>query len=69
MEDNVVAVVGMDKGTGFIHAVTSCSKEDSQRYAKYYRSIGYKARVVDYEELNKILEEEKRYRMEYRGIF
>lgn len=65
MEDNVVAVVGFDKGTGFIKAVTSCDKEDSQHYAKYYRSIGYNARVLTYEELAKIQEEEKQYRIQY----
>ena len=66
MEDNVVAVVGFDKGTRFIKAVTSCDKEDSQRYAKYYRSIGYNASVLTYEELEKVQEEEKRYRAQYK---
>lgn len=69
MEDNVVAVVGIDKGTGFINAVTSCYVEDSKRFAKYYRSIGYSARVVSYEELDMMLEEERQYRMKYSGIF
>lgn len=65
MKDNVVAVLALDKGTGFIQTVTSCLMEDSQHYAKHYRSIGYNARVVDYEELNKMLEEESNYRMQY----
>lgn len=69
MEDNVVAVLGLDKGTGFIKAVTSCLMEEAQRFAKYYRSIGYKAKIVGYEELTKMLEEEKQYRMKYSGIF
>ena len=66
MEDNIVAVVGLDKFTGFIMAVTSCDLEDSQRYAKHYRNVGYNARVVSYEELDRMMEEEKRYRMKYR---
>lgn len=69
MEDTVVAVVGLDKLTGFVVTVTSCDAKDAQRYAKYYRSVGYNSRVVDYETLDKMLEEEKQYRMKYRGIF
>lgn len=67
MEDNTVAVVALDKNTGFIQTVTSCCMEDSQHYAKYYRGQGYNARVVDYETLDKMLEEEKQYRMKYNG--
>lgn len=65
MEDEVVCVVALDKGTGFIGTTTSCSREDSQKYAKYYRNIGYNARVVTYEELDRMMEEEKQYRMQY----
>ena len=65
MEDNVVAVVALDKGTGFIQTVTSCLLEDSQSYAKYYRNIGYNARVVEYEELDRMMERERRYRKLY----
>lgn len=64
MVNNVVAVVGFDKGTGFIKAVTSCDIEDSQRYAKYYRGIGYSARVLGYEEFVKVQEKEKKLRSE-----
>ena len=67
MENNVVAVVGLDKGTGFISAVTSCYVDDSQKFAKYYRSIGYNSRVVSYEELDMMIEEERRI-AEYNGI-
>lgn len=63
MVDNVVAVVGIDKGTGFIRAVTSCNLEDSQMYAKYYRRIGYGAKVLTYEELSEMQEKEKQYIM------
>lgn len=63
MGDNIVAVVGFDKGTGFIKAITSCDIENSQRYAKYYRGIGYNARVLSYEEFIKVQEKEKKLRM------
>ena len=46
MEDNVVCVAAFDKGTGYIGPVTSCDAKDAQHYAKYYRSIGYNARVL-----------------------
>lgn len=65
MEDNVVWVVGLDKHTGFNMATTSCDKEDAQKYAKYYRNIGYNARVFTYDELDKMLEEEMKYRTKY----
>lgn len=47
----IVCVVALDKGTGFIRTVTSCDDADAQKYAKYYRSIGYNSRVLTYEEL------------------
>lgn len=58
----VVCVIATDKGTGFIKTCTSCDDTDAQRYAKYYRSIGYNARVVTYEELEEIQEKEKQER-------
>ena len=30
--DNTVCVVALDKGTGFIKTVTSCDKQDAQKY-------------------------------------
>lgn len=63
--DDVIAVVAIDKHTGFIKTVTSCDKEDSQRYAKYYRSIGYNAKVVDYDTLDEMIEKEREERMMY----
>ncbi len=57
--NNVVCVVATEKHTGFIRTSTSCNIEDSQKYAKYYRSIGYNARVVTYEELDKMQEKEQ----------
>lgn len=64
-DDEVVAVIGKDRHTDFIKAVTSCDRKDSRRYANYYRKIGYNASVVTYEELDRIQEEEKQGRMEY----
>lgn len=58
MEDNVVCVAAFDKGTGYMGPVTSCDSKDAQHYAKYYRSIGYNARVLTYEELDQIQEKE-----------
>lgn len=59
MEDDVVYVAAFDKGTGYIGPVTSCDAKDAQHYAKYYRSIGYNARVLTYEELDQVYEQEK----------
>ena len=58
-ENEVVFVAAMDKGTGFIRTGTSCDRKDAGRYAKYYRSIGYNARILTYEELEKIEEQER----------
>lgn len=48
----VVCVAALDKYTGEIKTTTSCEQEDSQRYTRYYRSIGYNARVLTYEQLD-----------------
>lgn len=45
MEDEVVCVVALDRGTGFIKTCTSCERDNASHYAKYYRSIGYNARI------------------------
>lgn len=58
MENNTVCVVALDKNTGYIGPVTSCAAEDAQRYAKYYRSIGYRAKVVDYDTLEEMQKRE-----------
>ena len=34
-------------------------EKDASRYAKYYRSIGYNARILTYDELDKLEEREK----------
>lgn len=58
MQEQVV-VLGLDKYNGYIKATTICDKADSQRYAKYYRSIGYGSKVVTFDELDKIIECER----------
>lgn len=56
--DNVVAVVAFGKSDGLIKAVTSCDAQDAQRHAKYYRSVGYNARVMSYDELDEVQRKE-----------
>ena len=63
--DNVVCVVALDKYTKQIKTCTSCDKEDSQKYAKYYRSIGYNSKVVTYEELEEMQKKEAEERKYY----
>ena len=60
--DNTVCVVVLDKGTGFIKTITSCDKQDAQKYAKYYRNIGYNSRVLRYDELEEMQSEELKLR-------
>lgn len=62
MDNNTVCVVALDKGTGFIKTVTSCDKQDAQKYAKHYRNIGYNARVLRYDELEEMQTEELKLR-------
>lgn len=58
MEDEDVCVVAFDRGTGYSGTCTSCIREDAPRCAKYYRSIGYNARILTYEKLDILLEKE-----------
>lgn len=59
MDNNeIVAVVGFDSAN-YSKAVTFCCRKDAQRYAKYYRSIGYHARVMTYDELDSLLDKER----------
>lgn len=58
-ENEVVFVAALDKGTGRIKTGTSCDRKDAGRYTKYYRSIGYNARILTYEELEKLEERER----------
>lgn len=49
-DTSVVCVTAIKAGR--IVTSTSCDRKDAQHYAQYYRSIGYKARVMTYEELD-----------------
>ena len=49
----VVCVAALDRGTGYIKTCTSCDRDDADHYAKYYRNIGYRARIFSYDELEK----------------
>lgn len=58
-DNEVVFVAALDKGTGYIRTGTSCDRKDANRYAKYYRSVGYNSRILTYDELEKLEEQEK----------
>lgn len=60
--DDVVCVVALNSA-GFITTCTSCDASDAQHYAKYYRSVGYHARVVTYEELDEMQKKESQLRL------
>lgn len=62
--NEVVCVVALDKCTGYIRTATSCNREDVQGYAKYYRRIGCNTRILTYEDLDKLQEQEKKERYE-----
>lgn len=64
-ENNTVCVVSLDRYAKQIKTCTSCDKADSQKYAKYYRSIGYNAKVVTYEELEAMQKRETEERMNF----
>lgn len=68
VENEVVFVAALDKGTGFIRTGTSCDRKDASHYAKYYRSIVYNARILTYEELEKLEKLEEQERTERRLI-
>ena len=57
---DVVAVVAFDKNSKQSKAVTSCDRKDAQTYAKYYRGIGYNARVMEYNELDELIRRESK---------
>lgn len=56
-------VVALDSA-GFIKTCTSCDECDAQRYARYYRSVGYHSRILTYEQLAEYHEKEKKWRAE-----
>lgn len=63
--NDTVCVVALDRYTKQIKTCTSCNKADSQKYAKYYRIIGYNAKVVTYEELEVMQKKESEERMNF----
>ena len=63
--NNTVAVVAFDKNTKQSKAITSCDKKDAQTYAKYYRKIGYNARVMEYDELDELVRRESKEMKKY----
>lgn len=63
-QNETVAVVGLDSA-GHIAAFSSYARKDASSCAKYYRSIGYKARIMSYDELEEFQEKEYRERMKY----
>ncbi len=65
MENNIVCVVALDRNTKQIKTCTSCDKSDSQKYAKYYRSIGYNSKVLTYEELEEMQRKEDEERAKF----
>ena len=47
MEDHVVHVIGFDNNTKLIRASMSCDASMPPKEARYFRSIGYNARIVE----------------------
>ena len=67
--DDVVCVLALDPHTRLSVTSTSCDRKDAAHYAQYYRSVGYRTKTLDYEELNAYLERESRVRqMEIRNL-
>ena len=62
---DAVAVVAFDKNSKQSKAVTSCERKDAQKYAKYYRGIGYNARVMEYSELDDLISRESKEMKKY----
>lgn len=63
-DEDVVCVVALDR-VGFIKTCTSCSRADAPKFAKYYRSIGYRSRIMDYDTLEKYQRMMSDYRNHY----
>lgn len=65
MENDVVCVVAIDRNSKQIKTCTSCDRSDSQKYAKYYRNIGYNSKVLTYEELEEMQRKEDEERTKF----
>lgn len=75
MEENVVIVLAFDKYTKQIKTSISCDESAAPHHARYFRSVGYNARIVTYDMLpfyeerdRKLREEQSRLQQEA-GIF
>ena len=75
MEENTVIVLAFDKYTKRIKTSVSCDESAAPRHARYFRSVGYNARIVTYDTLpfyeergRKLRQEQSRLQQEA-GIF
>ena len=64
MEEPVVFVLAFDKNTKLIRASMSCDESAGARNARYFRSIGYNARIVTPDMLDFYLNRDKEIRRE-----
>lgn len=64
-ETTDVIVAAINKRTKEIETYTICPKEDSQRYAKYYRGIGYSAKVLSMEQFDEYYDNQLRNAAKY----
>lgn len=75
MEENEVIVLAFDKYTKLIKTAVACDESAAPRHARYFRSVGYNARIVTYdmlpfyEERNKKLRQEQSRLQQEAGIF
>lgn len=61
--DDDVCILALDPNTRWSVTSTACARKDAARYAKYYHSIGYRVKTLDFgEELENYLETESRAR-------
>ena len=69
-QDDVVCVLALDPHTRLSVTSASCDRKDAAHYAKYYNSIGYRVKTLEYgDELDAYLERESRVRqMETRNL-
>lgn len=63
-QEDIVCVMALDPYTRMSVTSTSCDRKDAAHYAKYYRSVGYRTKTLEYgEELDSFLEHERNVRM------
>ena len=64
MEENTVIVLAFDKYTKRIKTSVSCDESAAPRHARYFRSVGYNARIVTYDMLPFYEERDRKLRQE-----